>query len=370
MLFHSSIRRELARTFGATLVVLVTIVITMLLIRTLGMASLGKVNPSEVPLVLGYTMLGNLPVVLALSLFIAVMASLSRMYRDSEMIIWFSSGRSLISVFRPLFRFAWPILLVIALLALLVLPWSNQQIHDLRKRFEKRGDIERITPGKFEESASGRRVFFIEKETTDSQTGSNIFIAATDGGRETITSARHGRIETRGEERYILLERGQRLETTADRSKLRVAEFAEFGIAITGDRLDPQAELPARSRSSWSLLFDPTPINLGELSWRFGLILAAVNFLVIAAATSTINPRVGRGGGLLLALFAFIVYFNLLNLGQSWIGSGRLSMRNFMLFLHGGALLLGIFWIGVRYHNISLRWLWARALAQRTPARP
>ena len=38
MLFHSSLRKELARSFGATLVVLVTIVITMTLVRTLSQA--------------------------------------------------------------------------------------------------------------------------------------------------------------------------------------------------------------------------------------------------------------------------------------------------------------------------------------------
>jgi len=63
MLFHSSIRKELARSFGATLIVLVTIVMTMMLIRTLGQASNGSVNPAEVMLILGYTMLGHLPIV-------------------------------------------------------------------------------------------------------------------------------------------------------------------------------------------------------------------------------------------------------------------------------------------------------------------
>ncbi|MBU3646917.1 MAG: LPS export ABC transporter permease LptF, partial [Limnohabitans sp.] len=56
MLFHSSIRKELARSFGATLIVLVTIVMTMMLIRTLGQASSGSVNPTEISLVMGYTM--------------------------------------------------------------------------------------------------------------------------------------------------------------------------------------------------------------------------------------------------------------------------------------------------------------------------
>lgn len=72
MLFDSSIRKELARTFGATLVVLVTVVMTMMLIRTLGQASRGSVNPSDVMLVMGFTVLGQLPTILSLSLFVTV----------------------------------------------------------------------------------------------------------------------------------------------------------------------------------------------------------------------------------------------------------------------------------------------------------
>src|SRR3989338_366815 len=84
MLFDSSIRKELARSFGATLVVLVTVVMTMMLIRTLGQASKGSVSPSDVMLVMGFTVLGQLPTILSLSLFIAVVGTLSRMYRPRK----------------------------------------------------------------------------------------------------------------------------------------------------------------------------------------------------------------------------------------------------------------------------------------------
>ena len=167
MLFHSSIRKELARSFGATVVVLVTIVITMMLIRTLGLASQGNVNPSEVGLVLGFTMLGHLPTVLTMSLFIATVGTLSRMYLDSEMVIWFVGGRGLRALLKPLLRFVWPMLLSIAVLVLLVWPWSNQQISELRERFERRGDLERVSPGQFQESANGLRVFFVDKESVE-----------------------------------------------------------------------------------------------------------------------------------------------------------------------------------------------------------
>ena len=147
MLFDSSIRKELARSFGATLVVLVTVVMTMMLIRTLGQASKGSVSPSDVMLVMGFTVLGQLPTILSLSLFIAVVGTLSRMYRDSEMVIWFASGRGLASLLRPLLRFAWPVMAVIAVLSLAVWPWSNTQIQELKTRYEQRSDIDRIAPG-------------------------------------------------------------------------------------------------------------------------------------------------------------------------------------------------------------------------------
>ena len=46
MLFNSTIRKELSRNFGATLVVMVTIVITMMIIRILGHAAQGVINPA------------------------------------------------------------------------------------------------------------------------------------------------------------------------------------------------------------------------------------------------------------------------------------------------------------------------------------
>ena len=91
MLFDSSIRRELTRTFGATLFVLLIIVLTMMLIRTLNFANKGTVDPSEVSLVLGFTVLAYFPTILTLSLFISIVYTLSRMYRDSEMDVWFSA---------------------------------------------------------------------------------------------------------------------------------------------------------------------------------------------------------------------------------------------------------------------------------------
>jgi lipopolysaccharide export system permease protein len=361
MLFHSSIRKELARSFGATLIVLATVVMTMTLIRTLGQASRGSFNPSDVMLVMGYTVLAYMPTILTMSLFISIIATLSRMYRESEMVIWFSSGKGLAALIGPLFRFSWPVLLVVAALALLVLPWSNQKIEGMKDQYEKRGDIERIQPGQFQESAAGTRVFFVEKEVAGQQSGANVFIATTENGKETITSARSGRIQTIGPDRFLMLSNGQRLESEIGKPDLKISEFEEYGVKVGVDAITGTDFIPTNTQPTLTLLKNLTLPNQAELSWRIGLILAAINFVIIGIAVSSVNPRVGRSANMVFSMFAFVLYYNLLNLGQSWIASGKFSFTGFLIALHGSALVFGLLWLAKGHNN----WHWHTLTGQR-----
>ena len=363
MLFHSSIRKELSRSFGATLVVLVTIVMTMMLIRTLGLAARGSVNPSEVFLVMTYTVLGYMPTILSLSLFVCIVGTLSRMYRDSEMVIWFSSGRGLADFLPPLFRFAWPILLLIAVFALVGWPWANSQTEGMREQYQRRSDIERVAPGEFRESAGRLRVFFIDKDTPDSATASNVFISSIERNMQIITSAQSGRIENIGDARFLTLRNGQRLERPLAAGELKISEFRSYGAKIGSDVDSSDNTAPTRAKTTLTLLREPSAINRGELAWRIGMLLAAINFVVLALTVSSGNPRVGRSGNLLFALCAFVLYYNLINLGQSWVSLGRYGVGSFMLTLHGGALALALSWLAKRHFN----WNWRRFSARTRP---
>ncbi len=354
MLFHSSIRKELARSFGATLIVLVTVVMTMTLIRTLGQASRGSFNPSDVMMVMGYTVLTFLPNVLTMSLFISTVSTLTRFYRDSEMVIWFGGGVGLDALVKPLFRFAWPILFAIGAIALFVYPWSNQQIEGIKDHYEKRGDLDRVAPGQFQESADGNRVFFVEKNLVDQRSGSNVFIATTENNKETITSASTGNVQTIKDDHFLILHNGQRLESTIGKSDLRISEFVEYGAKVGSGSLGLKDNTPLNTVSSIDLLMKPSPAHWGELSWRIGFALAAANLLIIAVASSRINPRVGRTGNVVFALFAFQIYINLLNLGQSWIATQQLGFGQFVLLVHGGVFIAGGLWLAKRHSN----WDW------------
>ncbi|MFP5324851.1 MAG: LPS export ABC transporter permease LptF [Gammaproteobacteria bacterium] len=361
MLFHSSLRKELARSFGATLVVLFTIVLTMLLIRTLGMASKGSVNPEEIMLVLGYTVLGRMPTILTLALFISIVSTLSRMYRDSEMIIWFSGGRSLGGFVGPLLRFAWPVLLVIFLMVMFVWPWANQQTEELRQRFETRGDLQRVQPGQFQESSSGRRVYFIDKDTVEGKEGRNVFISSVDNrGVETIISAVAGRIETIDDIPYLMLNQGQRLEIQPGSLEMRLSEFQEYGAQIGGSSRLTQGRGDLNAVNSWDLIAEPSASRLGELGWRLGVALSAFNLVLLALAATISNPRAGKSGNLMFTLFAFIVYFNFLNFGQRWVATGQMSLASMLLLIHGSVALFSLIWLYKRHYNLDLRHLMLR----------
>ena len=355
MLFQSSIRKELARSFGATLVVLITIVMTIVLIRTLGQASRGALSPQDVMLFMAYSALGRLPTILTLSLFISMVSTLSRMYSDSEMVVWFSSGQGLAGFLRPLFHFAWPVLLVITLMAVFVWPWTNQQTKDMQSRYQQRGDLDRIAPGQFQESSSGNRVFFIDRTLAGEKASNNVFIAATEKGKNAITTAQAGRLERRGESQFLMLSNGQRLENVIGQSALKISDFEEYGVktgdtAVLGDNV-PEAKL----MSTRALIKEPSRSNLGELSWRIGLALSAINLVVLALALASVNPRGGRSGNLFFVVLAFIVYNNLVNLGQSWIFVGLIGFVPILLVIHGGILLLGLAWLAKRHNNWTFR---------------
>ena len=340
MLFDSTLRKELSRSFGGTLVVILTIVLTMMLIRMLGLAAGGKVSPQDVILLMGYTALGHLPTMLSLSLFIAVVSTLTRLYRDSEMVVWFSSGLSIVRFVRPVLRFAAPVLVAVAALMLVVWPWANRNTDNLRDRYEQRSDLSRVAPGQFQSSRDGSRVFFLDKQAADSATGHHIFILDQREGRESVTTAQAGRIEPGDDAgRRLVLTQGARTDLDLAGGTRTISRFDHYAVRIGEKALPTEQERPPKALDTLDLLRAPVLPAQGELVWRAGMVLAAFNLLLWGIGLASGGPRGGNTWVLLVALLGFVVYFNLINLSQAWVGTGKAGAAAALVALHGGLLL-------------------------------
>jgi lipopolysaccharide export system permease protein len=353
-LFQKSIQRDLLRNFGGATVILFTIVMTIMLIRILGKASKGQVDPSEVILLIGLNGIGNAAPILTLSLFVSVVYTFSRMYLHSEMVIWFSSGVSLSQFLKPLYKFAWPILLMIALLALFAWPWSNVQTQYLKEKFEKRSDIERVAPGQFQESNSKEMVFFIEKKQNKDDEASSIFISKVEGKTETITTAKAGNIEWLEKDKFLALNQGQQTVIDHQTGEVRMTEFSEFKFWLdpTGRQILPGMQ--SQMLDTAELLKSKDRNNQGELFWRIGLFLAAINLALLAIQLASVNPRIGRSYSLGMALLCFVGYYNMLTIGKRLIADGTASFSGMMIIVHGTATLIVLAWY--LHTEFNLHW--------------
>lgn len=314
---------------------LLTVVLTMVLIRILGQATKGAFAPADVGLILSYTVIGQLPILLALALFVSVVTVLSRLWRDSEMVVWQASGARQFSFVKPLLRMAWPVLAVVALSTLVARPWAQNQTQILKYRFEKRSDMARVSPGKFQTSSDGKRVFFIDSHSDGQQTGKNVFMVLTDKGVESVVTAREGQIKIEDGQRFLVLSQGERTQTNLATGAKTLSRF-ETARILVGEVVDPQKLAPdMRALSTPGLLLLPQAEAKGELVWRLGLIWAAFNMVLAGLSLAAGNTRRNSSWNLVYALLVFVVYFNLLSLSQSWVARGKLGWLEALLLVHG-----------------------------------
>lgn len=334
MIFRRAAQREFMQTAVPVFVALFAILMTTQLIRLLGQAAGGKIAPEAVVALLGFGALGYLPTLLSLTLFIAILLTLSRAYRDSEMVIWFSAGISLAAWIRPVVRFGLPLIGAIAVLSLVLSPWALMKSAEYRRQMDQRGDIAKVTPGAFNESSQADRVFFVEAVAGDENRVKNVFISSVQQGHLGVVAAAQGHTETAANgDRFMVLEKGRRYEGTPGTAAYRVMDFERYAVRIEAGEAkgneQTQKELPL-----WDLITDPTPLNLSELLWRVGVPLSACNLALLAIPLSFVNPRAGRANNLIFALLTFMTYSNLISLSQAWVLQGRLPFAVGVWLVH------------------------------------
>jgi lipopolysaccharide export system permease protein len=363
MLFDSSLRRELWRSFVGTLVILLTVVMTMVLIRVLGQATKGSFAPSDVSLILSYAVVGQLPVLLSLALFIAVVTVLSRMWRDSEMVVWQSSGLPQWRFLRPLLRTAWPVVALVALCSLMAKPWAYQQTELLKYRHEKRSDMARVAPGQFQSSADGQRVFFIDSHSEGQERGRNVFMVLGDAQSEAVVTAREGSLTLDGDHRYLVLSQGERSQTNLVTGEKTHARFETARILVGEAPPPPEDVQDPRSMSTMDLMPLSRADAQGELAWRWGFIWATVNLVLAGLLLSTGNTRRHSSWNIVAALLVFVVYFNFMGLHQTWVAKGQVALWSSLLALHGGTTAALMAMIRLKDGPFR-RWPWQRGASQ------
>ena len=86
--------------------------------------------------------------------------------------------------------------------------------------------------------------------------------------------------------------------------------------------------------------------NLAELHFRLAVPIATLILAILAVPLSRSQPRAGRYGKLAIGLLVFIIYFNLLSAGKTWIETATVEPAIGLWWVHGlmiafAAILIG-----------------------------
>ncbi|MHB0917074.1 MAG: LPS export ABC transporter permease LptF [Thiobacillus sp.] len=324
MLYRRALTREMGLTTGAVLTVLVAISLVVLFIRLLGDVARGELANEAVFVFLGFSLLYFLPVLMTIALFAGVLLPLSRMWRDSEMVIWFNAGLSLMQWMRPVLTFAVPFSLVILLLTLVLNPWVQTKRSEYSQELKSRSESALVAPGLFAESGAGQRVFYVESLNPLTGIVRNVFMRSMIDGQLGLVAAREGdHTQLPDGSRYLVFKDGHRYEGTPGQLDYRIVQFERYWM-----RLDPVAaerQVNIRQMSLGELLTDTTPPARAELLWRVGVPISALILAVMAIPLSFVNTRARRSYGLVVALLLYFVYNNLLSLSQAWVAQDKLN---------------------------------------------
>jgi lipopolysaccharide export system permease protein len=340
VIFQRALLREFGNLALAVFSALFAITLTTQLVRLLGQAAVGNILSEAVVALLAFSALNYLPVLLSLTLFITVLMTLSRSYRESEMVIWFSSGLSLLAWIRPVLLFAAPLVALTAALSLFLSPWAIGKAEEYRHQMKVRDEVSRVAPGVFLEAPAADRVFFVEEIAGDQTNVQNVFIAQMKEGQLGITVSRRGYRETaENGDRLVVLLDGRRYEGIPGDLDFKVMNFERYAMKIETQETQAE-ETSTKAMSTLGLILEPTNPHLAELLWRIGLPIGAFVLALLAIPLSFVNPRASRSVNLLFALFTYMVYANVLSIVQAWVSQGRVGFNVGSWVVHAGMLIV------------------------------
>lgn len=358
MIIGRYLTREVVQTLLAVLVVVLLIFMGRYFAIYLADAASGEIAGDIVLEVLMLRTLTSLNVMLPFALFIAVMLAFGRLYKDSEMVAMAACGIGPERVLATVSASALACSLLVSVLSFWVSPWAYEQNLRVKEQAQAGTMFATVAAGQFNEIGSDNLVFYVETLSEDRSQLQDVFIQTTTEGRQDVYSARSGFqfSDPQSGERYLVLENGYRYQGLPGEEDYTIHQYEKNAVRLEERDIEPLQ----RKRSaipSEDLWHSQSSADQAELHWRFAMPLATLLLPVLGVFLSRTSPRQGRFAKLFIAIFLFVIYYNSLGVGMSWLERGTVPAGIGLWWVHGLLLvLIGLFAV----QHWGGRWLWFR----------
>ena len=338
--------KELFGSLVAVLSVIVIIIVSRKFIKVLAKAIDGGISNETVLSILGLKTVVAIGAFLPAAIFMAILITLGRMYRDQEMSAVASAGGGAGMIYRSVYMLVIPLTIVAAFMSLIATPWAEATMESLIHEDQKVADVRGISAGRFSEYSHGELVFYTADIDADKRMH-NVFVQNRAGGKLGIVNAKYGWLKNLPGGLYLILEQGERVQGVPGEKDFIIEKFAEYAV-----RIEKKTTVLKQDRDgvpSDELWVSEKILDIAEMQKRLSIPLAVVFLSFLAVPLAKLSPRGGVYGSLIVAFAIYFVYGNLKRVAHSWVVKGvvPVSVGYFgiylLLLLLGGILLIRLY---------------------------
>jgi len=260
------------------------------------------------------------------SLYLAVVNGLGRLYSDSEMTAFFASGISEMRILGSILRQSILIALAVGALSLFVRPWAYQHTYSLTDEAAEDFSLDKMEGNRFYVGQEGDEVIFAEQIDHEDNRMSNVFFSnRQEKNVRLVIYAQHA-FEPRqnpGEPRTLVFLQGRGYLLNGKGTRDLVIQFDRMNIEL--DEMQRSAYDRSKKTATAALFGSHDPQAIAELQWRLFRPLSTVLLGLLGVPLSRTRPRQGRFTRAAIAVMVYAVYYNLSVIAESWVRDGSVG---------------------------------------------
>ena len=352
MLINRAFFREAAFVTIAVVVVLLALFVLQgaggVFTRT---SDSGRDNSSLLALIILYPLV-NFGLLLTLAMFIGLLVTLSRWYRDSEIVVLQACGIGTMALLRPVMWFALVFFVVLGAETFFMRPMVLSTIAQIEALTKQSNSTAWITGGSFTTVEGQNSIFYAERVGAGGEMH-DVFLnrpATKKESERTIVARKAERYtDTELGEEFLQFSEGTSYLGSPGEVDFQLLDFDRYRFRI---RMAPLRvrHLDVQAVSSRELLSTPRPGSQAE--WYLRLSKPAVVFVLatLALALSYTEPRRNRYFNLFIAIALFFAYMQALLVAETLLRRGELPVQ------------IGLWWVHVLFGLLAGYMIWRRAL--------
>lgn len=363
MIINRYILKEILYTLIAVIAVLLLIFISNRFIGFLADASVGDLSADVVLRMLALKTLGSMVIILPLALFLSILLAFSRLYKDNEMVALAACGVSVRKVYWLVSVFSLFIAAFVAAISFYLAPWAEEQTYRIQDIEKSSTELSGIAPGRFTESGADGGVFYAAESSADNTIMENVFIQSEREGRQVVLSSKtaHQVADPESGDRFIVLLDGYRYEGVPGSPDFKIIKYEKHALRIEEQEII-QSYRKHRAKPTSALVGSEDSRDIAELQWRISMPLSVILLALLAVPLSRTTPRQGRYAKLFVAIMIYVIYNNMLGIGNNWVEDQKISEWVGMWWVH--LLLLFGTWV-LLVNQYGLVWV-LKAMIGRT----